>query len=121
MMTVANRSDTGHKLDWMLDCVPIRVRDIWQIAEDAIIRCAERQRNNDMMCMECDRDYVQQLSTARNTLDFCSARCELKNMFPIEPENSHTESKLEALENMVCDLLEAHGESRSSNHCVLAG
>ena len=41
MMTVANRSDTGHKLDWMLDCVPIRVRDIWQIAEDAIIRPSE--------------------------------------------------------------------------------
>ena len=60
-----------------------------------------------MMCMECDRDYVQQLSTARNTLDFCSARCELKNMFPIEPENSHTESTMEALDAMVCALLEA--------------
>ena len=119
MMTVANRSDTGHKLDWMLDCVPIRVRDIWQIAEDAIIRCAERQRNNDMMCMECDRDYVQQLSTARNTLDFCSARCELKNTFPIESDNSRTASIVEGLRNRVCDLREAHGESRSSHRPVL--
>jgi hypothetical protein len=32
-----------------------------------------------MMCMECNSEYVQQLSTARDTLDFCSARCELKN------------------------------------------
>jgi hypothetical protein len=62
--------------------------------------------------MQCSVDYVQQFSTALNTLHFCSALCELKNMFPIEPENSHTESKLEALENMVCDLLEAHGLAR---------
>jgi hypothetical protein len=115
MMTVANRSDTGHKLDWMLDCVPIRVRDIWQIAEDAIIRCAERQRNNDMMCMECDRDYVQQLSTARNTLDFCSARCELKNTFPTECDSQHTASIVVALRNSMCDLLDAHDEPQSSN------
>jgi len=36
-----------------------------------------------MMCMECARDYVQQRSTARDTLDFCSAECELKYKFPI--------------------------------------
>jgi hypothetical protein len=74
-----------------------------------------------MMCMECRNDYAQQLSTARNTLDFCSARCELKNTFPVDSENSHTESKLEALDNMVCDLLEARDEVRSSDHCVFAG
>jgi len=31
----------------------------------------------DMMCMKCDCDYVQQTSTARDTLGFCSAECEL--------------------------------------------
>ena len=50
-----------------------------------------------MMCMECRNDYVQQLSTARNTLDFCSARCELKNTFPVDSENSHTALIVEAL------------------------
>jgi hypothetical protein len=69
-----------------------------------------------MMCMECKNDYVQQLSTAHNTLDFCSARCEFKNAFPVESENPHTASEVEALRNRVCDLREMRGEPRSSNH-----
>jgi hypothetical protein len=72
-----------------------------------------------MMCMECERDYVQQLSTARNTLDFCSARCELQNTFPIESDSPHTASIVGALRDRVCDLREAHNERRSNNHCVL--
>ena len=65
-----------------------------------------------MMCMECRHDYVQQLSSAHDTLDFCSARCELKNTFLIEAESPHTASIVEAFRNRVIDLLEAHGEPR---------
>jgi hypothetical protein len=36
-----------------------------------------------MTCMECKRDYMQQTSTARDTVDFCSAECELEYKFPI--------------------------------------
>jgi hypothetical protein len=64
-----------------------------------------------MMCMECNRDYVRQLSTARDTLYFCSARCELKKTFPIESESSQTESVVEALRNRVSDLREARRAS----------
>jgi endogenous inhibitor of DNA gyrase (YacG/DUF329 family) len=64
-----------------------------------------------MMCMGCGRDYEQQVSTASNTLDFCSARCELKNTFPIESESSQTESVVEALRNRVSDLREARRAS----------
>ena len=28
------------------------------------------------MCMECRNDYLQQVSSAHNTLDFCSVQCE---------------------------------------------
>lgn len=62
-----------------------------------------------MMCMECSRDFVQQTSTAHDTLDFCSARCEFAHTFPIESENSRTACVVEALRNRTCDLLETHG------------
>jgi|GEM_PF-3903325 hypothetical protein len=61
-----------------------------------------------MMCMECSRDFAQQTSTARNTLTYCSERCEFMHTFPIESENSHTACIVEAFRNRVCDLLEAH-------------
>ena len=64
-----------------------------------------------MLCMECNRDYVQQLSTARDTLNFCSARCGLKNTFPTESESSQTASVVEALRNRVSDLREARRAS----------
>ena len=47
-----------------------------------------------MLCMECNCDYLQQMSTAHNTLDFCSAQCELKNTSSREREivlTEHTE------------------------------
>jgi len=65
-----------------------------------------------MLCMECNSEYDQQLSTARDTLDFCSARCELKNTFPIDCDDSHTASIVVALRDRMCDLLEAHGKPR---------
>ena len=68
-----------------------------------------------MMCMECKNEYVQQLSTADNTLDFCSARCEFKNAFPVDSENLHTALIVKALRDRVCDL-GAKDEVRSNNH-----
>jgi hypothetical protein len=62
-----------------------------------------------MMCMQCNREYEQQLSTARNTPNFCSAQCELKNTFPLESESPLTASVVEALRDRACDLLKAHG------------
>jgi hypothetical protein len=39
-----------------------------------------------MMCMECACDYLQQMSTADDTLDFCSAKCELSHKTASECE-----------------------------------
>jgi hypothetical protein len=47
-----------------------------------------------MMCMKCNRDYVQQTSTARDTLNFCSAECELEDKFPIMCRIACTGAKL---------------------------
>jgi hypothetical protein len=47
-----------------------------------------------MMCMQCKRDYVQQTSTAHDTLDFCSAECELENKFPTMFRIADTATKL---------------------------
>ena len=54
-----------------------------------------------MMCMECYREYVQQLSTAHDTHEFCSARCEVARMSPVELENSRTASLAVAGRNAV--------------------
>jgi hypothetical protein len=62
-----------------------------------------------MMCMECSLEFVQQTSTAHDTLTYCCARCEFAHTFPIESENSHTACVVQALRNSVCDPLEAHG------------
>ena len=64
-----------------------------------------------MMCMECSRDFDQQASTARDTLGFCSARCEFKHTFPVQSENSHTACIVDAFRNRICDLLEARRAS----------
>jgi hypothetical protein len=47
-----------------------------------------------MMCMKCKRDFVQQTSTAHDTLDFCSAECELEFKFPIMCRMASTATKL---------------------------
>ena len=60
------------------------------------------------MCMECKSDYVQQLSTARDTLDFCSAQCELKNRSRMEDVGLQTAYSAEALIQSSCDLGESH-------------
>ena len=61
-----------------------------------------------MMCMECKSDYVQQLSTARDTLNFCSARCELRNKSRVEAISSQTAYGAGALIQSSCDLGESH-------------
>ena len=45
-----------------------------------------------MMCMECNHSFVQQTSTARDTLDFCSRECECKHRSPLAGEVAHAES-----------------------------
>jgi hypothetical protein len=62
-----------------------------------------------MMCTNCQCEYVQQTSTARNTFTYCSQRCEFMHTFPIESENPHTAGIVEALKDRVCDLLEPRG------------
>jgi len=47
-----------------------------------------------MLCMKCKRDYVQQTSTAHDTLDFCSAECELEHKYPIMCRIASTATKL---------------------------
>ena len=47
-----------------------------------------------MICMKCTRDYVQQSSTAHDTLNFCSAECELEHKFPIMCRIACTATKL---------------------------
>jgi hypothetical protein len=44
-----------------------------------------------MMCMQCYSGYLQQMSTARDTLDFCSGLCELEYKSPSKYEIVHTE------------------------------
>ena len=61
-----------------------------------------------MMCMECTSDYVQQLSTARDTLNFCSAQCELKDKSRVEAVSSPTAYSAGALIQSSCDLAESH-------------
>jgi hypothetical protein len=58
-----------------------------------------------MMCMECKSDYV---STARDTLNFCSAQCELKNKSRVEAVGSRTAYSAEALIQSSRDLAESH-------------
>ena len=45
-----------------------------------------------MMCKGCNHDFVQQTSTARDTLGFCSRECECKHMSPLAGEGAHAES-----------------------------
>jgi hypothetical protein len=60
-----------------------------------------------MMCMECKSDYVQQLSTARDTLNFCSAQCELKNRSRMEAVSSQTAYCAKTPIQSSCDLDES--------------
>ena len=43
-----------------------------------------------MMCMKCAGDYVQQTSSARNTLNYFGAECASEHALPIESEISYT-------------------------------
>jgi hypothetical protein len=52
------------------------------------------RRNHHTMCMNCKHDYSQQISTARDTLEYCSAECELENKFPIMCHMASTAAKL---------------------------
>ena len=61
-----------------------------------------------MMCMECKSDYVQQLSTAQDTLNFCRAQCEFKNRSRVEAVSSQTAYSAEALSQSSCDLGDSH-------------
>jgi hypothetical protein len=54
-----------------------------------------------MMCMECSREYVQQLSTAYDTHEFCSARCEFTRMFPVELEIPRTAGPVVAVRDVL--------------------
>ena len=45
-----------------------------------------------MMCMECNHSFVQQTSTARDTLDFCSRECECEHWSTLAGEVAHAES-----------------------------
>ena len=49
-----------------------------------------------MMCMECRNDYLQQVSSAHNTLDFCSVQCELTYISLSECELACTEYAVRA-------------------------
>jgi hypothetical protein len=67
-----------------------------------------------MMCMGCRNDYAQQSSTARDTLDFCSANCELTAKSSVGCEIEQVVCKEEPLGNRGYDLREAQAELRSS-------
>jgi hypothetical protein len=62
-----------------------------------------------MMCMECSCNFVQQTSTARDTLAFCSARCEFTHTFPMASGSPQTLHVVQALGDRICDRLEMHG------------
>ena len=47
-----------------------------------------------MICMKCKRDYRHQTSTARDSVDFCSAECELEYKFPTMSRIADTATKL---------------------------